>query len=78
VLFGKTKDQIWKIRETIMLINFKSKNFPQISEEDNYLDIADADNIDETVNLESAITIFQYLKDRYYKNEHLHLTITDS
>jgi hypothetical protein len=37
-LFGKTKEQIWKIRETIMLIKFKAKNARQITL-DNDLDI---------------------------------------
>jgi hypothetical protein len=73
-LFGKTKEQIWKIRETIMIINFKKKNFISISE-DNDLEIGNTNNIDDEVSLDSAITTLQYLKDRYYKNGNPHISI---
>jgi hypothetical protein len=66
-LLGETKEQIWKIRETIMMINFKKKNAIGITE-DNDLEIGNVYGIDDELNLESVITTLQYLKDRYYKN----------
>jgi hypothetical protein len=75
-LFGKSKDQIWKIRETIILYNFRENNCPQIDENEiTNLRISDADQIDDYINIPTAITILQYLKDRYYKKGNLHLTI---
>jgi hypothetical protein len=74
-LFGKTKEQIWKIRETIMIINFKRNNFIGISE-DNDLEIGNVNGIENEVSLESAITTLQYLKDRYYKNGNPHISIS--
>jgi hypothetical protein len=73
-LFGRTKEQIWKIRETIMIINFKKKNVIQITE-DNALEIGNVNNIDEDINLDSVITTLQYFKDRYYKNGNPHISI---
>jgi hypothetical protein len=73
-LFSKTKEQIWKIRETIMIVNFKKRNVIQITE-DNVLEIGNVNNIDDEINLESTITTLQYLKDRYYKNGNPYISI---
>jgi hypothetical protein len=58
-----------------MLYNFREHNFPQLDEEDEELRLNDAIHIDDQIDIPTAITIFQYLKDRYYKNNNLHLTI---
>jgi hypothetical protein len=35
----------------------------------------DFDHIDDTLNIYSIITIFQYLKDKYTNNGEIHMTI---
>jgi hypothetical protein len=57
-----------------MIINFKKNNIQTITEE-NDLEIGNANNINDDINLESAITTLQYIKDRYYKNGNPHLSM---
>jgi hypothetical protein len=49
-LFGKNKDQIWKIRETIMLYKFREQNFPQLDEEEE-LRLNDTKHVDDQINI---------------------------
>jgi hypothetical protein len=58
-----------------MIIDFKKNNFINISE-DKDLEIGNVNGIDDEVNLESAITTLQYLKDRYYKNGNPRISIS--
>jgi hypothetical protein len=58
-----------------MTINFKKKNFINITE-DVDLEIGNVNDIEEEINLESAITTLQYLKDRYYKNGNPHISVS--
>jgi hypothetical protein len=75
-LFSKSKDQIWKIRETIMLYNFRKYQSPQIdTNEITNLRLNNMDHIEDYVSISEAITIRQYIKDRNYKNGNIHLTI---
>jgi hypothetical protein len=75
-LFSKSKDQIWKIRETIMLYNFKKYQSPQIDTNViTNLRLNDADFIEDHVSISEGITILQYIKDSYYKNGNIHLAI---
>jgi hypothetical protein len=75
-IFAQNKNQIWKIRETIMIYNFRETQNPSIeSNEIADLRLNDSDHIDDTINIESAITTFQYLKLRYFKNNQYHITI---
>jgi hypothetical protein len=64
-LFRKYKDQIWKIRETIMLYNFRKYQSPQIDRNKiTDLRLNDADFIEDHISMSEAITILQYIKDR--------------
>jgi hypothetical protein len=63
-LFERNYDQIWAIRQTIMIINFKRNMNPfNIIEEDDHIELrlSDFEHIDDNLNIESVITIFQYL-----------------
>jgi hypothetical protein len=77
-LSKKNKDQICALRQIIMIANFKSYMNPfNTVNEDNWVElrINDSEHIDDDLNIESVITIFQYLKDRYMKNKKFHITI---
>jgi hypothetical protein len=53
-----------------MILDFKrNNNLFDIIEEDNQIDLrlSDSEHIDNNLNIESIIIIFQYLKDRYMK-----------
>jgi hypothetical protein len=58
-LFSKSKDQIWRIRETIILYNFREYQCPQIDTNEIDLRLNDAKYIDDYIDIPAAITIFR-------------------
>jgi hypothetical protein len=59
-----------------MLYNFRKYQSPQIdTKEITNLRLPDEHYIEDSVSIPDAITILQYIKDRYYKNGNIHLTI---
>jgi hypothetical protein len=77
-LFSKNKNQNWAIRQTILILDFKMNHNPFNlidDESQTELRLSEAEHIDNNLNLDSILTIFQYLKDRYMKNDKLHITV---
>jgi uncharacterized protein YeeX (DUF496 family) len=80
-LFSKNKNQNWAIRQTILILDFKKNHNPFNLIDDELqteLGLSDPEHIDDNLNLHSIITIFQYLKDRYMKNDKFHIIVNSS